>query len=161
MLSLRGDVRHSLAVTIRSMVGPDVPAALVILRESPEASAWSEASLMESASKGAAWTAETGERIAGFLVGRIAADEFEILNLAVARAHRRCGVGTELVTAALGWSRAAGARQAFLEVRASNTGGIAFYTRLGFVICGRRLKYYQNPVEDAVRMVLNDSETIP
>jgi [ribosomal protein S18]-alanine N-acetyltransferase len=37
-------------------------------------------------------------------------------------------------------------------VRASNSGAIAFYARLGFKSSGRRPKYYQSPEEDAVLM---------
>ncbi len=33
------------------------------------------------------------DTLAGFLVGRAVADEFEILNMAVSPAHRRCGIG--------------------------------------------------------------------
>jgi ribosomal-protein-alanine N-acetyltransferase len=57
------------------------------------------------------------------------------------------------VTSALIDAHSAGARHAYLEVRASNQGAIAFYTRLGFRACGRRPKYYRNPEEDAVLLV--------
>jgi ribosomal-protein-alanine N-acetyltransferase len=94
-------------------------------------------------------------RLAGILIGRRAADEFEILNLAVGREFRRRGVATQLVRAALEFAEAAGARQTYLEVRAFNEGGIEFYTRLGFQKCGRRTNYYRDPVEDAVLLVFH------
>ena len=146
------------AVTVRRMSASDASAALAILKESPEASIWSRESLLESVSQGIAWAAELDGRVAGFLIGRVAADEFEILNLAVAKACRRRGIATQLVSAALEYAQTAGARQTYLEVRASNEGGIAFYTRMGFRECGRRPNYYRDPVDDAVLLVLHMSE---
>ena len=146
----------SSAVTVRRMSSLDVSRAVSILEESPEASIWSRKALLESASKGIAWAAELDGRVAGILIGQAAADEFEILNLAVGKLCRRRGVATQLVNAALEHARTAGARQACLEVRASNEGGIAFYARMGFHVCGRRADYYRNPTEDAVLLVFHN-----
>src|SRR5512135_661165 len=151
---------RSPTVIVRRMSASDVSAAHSILDESPEAATWSREVLLESASQGIAWAAELNGRVAGILVGRVAADEFEILNLAVGKGCRRRGVASQLVNAALEGSRAAGARQAYLEVRASNEGGIAFYSRMGFRVCARRPNYYRNPVEDAVLLVLGAEGTI-
>jgi ribosomal-protein-alanine N-acetyltransferase len=145
-------------VTVRRMSASDASAAHSILKESPEASTWSTESLLESVSQGIAWAAELDGRIAGILIGRVAADEFEILNLAVGKAGRRRGIATQLVSFALEYARRAGARRTYLEVRASNEGGIAFYTRMGFRDCGRRANYYRDPLEDAVLLVLHKEE---
>ncbi len=149
-------IRDSRVITVRRMSSSDVSSGLSILEESPEASTWSRESLLESASQGTAWAAELDGHVAGILIGRVAADEFEVLNLAVAKAWRRRGVASHLVTAALEYARTAGARQAYLDVRASNDGGIALYARLGFHVCGRRPNYYRNPTEDAVLLVLHN-----
>jgi ribosomal-protein-alanine N-acetyltransferase len=138
------------------MSASDVSAALSILKESPEASIWTRESLLDSANRRNAWVAELGGSFAGILIGRVAADEFEVLNLAVAKARRRRGVATQLVEVALEDARIAGARQTYLEVRASNKGGIALYERLGFRVCGRRSNYYRDPIEDAILLVLQD-----
>jgi [ribosomal protein S18]-alanine N-acetyltransferase len=152
MHTLAGDGAKDQPMIARRMLPSDVAAVLAILHESPEASLWTEASLMEVASKEGAWVAALDERVVGFLAGRTASDEFEILNLAVAPSYRQRGAGSGLVNAALAWSHMAGAATAFLEVRASNGAAIAFYTRLGFKFSGRRPKYYQFPEEDAVLM---------
>jgi ribosomal-protein-alanine N-acetyltransferase len=136
----------------------DTTLALAILRESPEASIWSRESLLESASNGIALVAELDGCVTGLLIGRSAADEFEILNLAVAKQWRRRGAGTALVKASLESAGRAGANHVHLEVRASNEGGIAFYERMGFRVRGRRVKYYRDPVEDAVLLVFHNSE---
>jgi len=101
-----------------------------------------------------AWVAESGGRVVGYLLGRVAADEAEVLNLAVHPAHRRCGIARGLVTTALDEFRAAGAGNAYLEVRATNAEAQAFYRTLGFEEQGRRTRYYDNPREDAVIMGL-------
>jgi ribosomal-protein-alanine N-acetyltransferase len=138
-------------VTIRKLAASDVPAVLAILRESPEAAAWSQESLLQLASVDpTAWVAELNAGIVGFLIGRIAADEFEILNMAVSKGHRRSGIGSRLLESALEFSRIAGSPRVYLEVRVSNAPAVALYARHGFAECGRRALYYRGPVEDAL-----------
>lgn len=146
--------KHELAkgapiVPIRGMISSDAPAILSILQESPEASLWSENGIQEAAADGMAWIAEQNGGVAGFLIGRVIADEFEILNMAVARAYRRRGIAGQLVREALECARMAGAKQAHLEVRASNEAAISLYWSYGFRQYGRRVRYYQYPLEDA------------
>jgi ribosomal protein S18 acetylase RimI-like enzyme len=148
-------------LTIAPMCVPDVSAVQAILKESPEASMWSEESLLESASTGVAWVARLNGTVVGILIGRGAADEFEILNMAVGKTWRRGKVATRLVEAALERARSAGARKTYLEVRASNEGGVSFYKRIGFRDMGRRPDYYARPKEDAVLLVLKLSGTDP
>ena len=107
-----GTHSNSSGIGVRGMARSDIPAIFSILGESPEASLWSEGSLMELGSSGTAWVAEHEGIVIGFLIGRAAADEFEILNVAVARSHRRRGIATQLVAAALEWSRKAGTQRA-------------------------------------------------
>ena len=145
------------AIAIRRMIAADISSALAILKKSPEAAIWSEESLLESVSHGIALAAEQEGRLAGILIGRVAADEFEILNLAVWEESRRRGIATRLVNAAVENARKKGARQTYLEVRASNKGGIAFYIGMGFQACGRRSNYYHAPVDDAVLLVLHNN----
>jgi ribosomal-protein-alanine acetyltransferase len=142
-------------VAIRKLAPSDVPAVLAIIQESPEAAIWSQESLLQLASADpAAWVAELNGLPVGFLIGRIAADEFEILNMAVSRAHRRSGIASKLLESSLEFSRIAGCVRAYLEVRASNRPAIALYARHGFAECGRRAQYYRDPVEDAVLLSL-------
>jgi ribosomal-protein-alanine acetyltransferase len=135
---------------IRRMSSKDAAHAATILKESPEASPWSVRDILEFAGIGMGWVAELEGRVCGFLIGRAVADEFEILNMAVEQAHRRRGIANQLVKVAIEWSGSAGARTAHLEVRASNSAALSLYGRNGFVPSGRRARYYQNPVEDAI-----------
>jgi ribosomal-protein-alanine N-acetyltransferase len=142
-------------VAIRKLVTSDVPAILAVLLESPEAAAWSQENLLQLAcADPVAWVAELNGVPAGFLFGRIAADEFEILNMAVSAARRRRGIGSKLLESALEFSRIAGCARAYLEVRASNEPAIALYARHGFTECGLRAHYYRDPVDDALLLSL-------
>lgn len=78
----------------------------------------------------------------GFALLRVAADEAEILTLAVAPAARRRGIGSALVSQAAAKARDEGARTLFLEVAAINAAARALYARLGFAAAGRRRDYY-------------------
>lgn len=78
----------------------------------------------------------------GFILARVAADEAEILTLAVALERRRSGQGAALVRAAAAAVREAGARRLFLEVSAENAAARGLYAGLGFVEVGRRARYY-------------------
>jgi [ribosomal protein S18]-alanine N-acetyltransferase len=123
--------------------------------------AWDAASLREMlAHPGAvAFVAQAGNppQIAGFIVGRVAADEAEMLAIAVARNRQRAGIGRRLVEALALAVNEKGARRLYLEVAAGNSAGRALYNRLGFEEIGRRRGYYVRagvPTEDAVNLCL-------
>ncbi|AZO26145.1 MULTISPECIES: ribosomal protein S18-alanine N-acetyltransferase [Mesorhizobium] len=80
----------------------------------------------------------------GFVLARLAAGEGEILTVAVARAHRRQGLGWQLMDAVLRELHAQRAEALFLEVDETNTPAIALYRRLGFRQVGQRPNYYRS-----------------
>ena len=94
--------------------------------------------------------AETDAGVVGYAIGRVAADEGEILNVAVQPEWRRRGIARRLVEGLLAVLAAAGARQVYLEVRESNVAARQLYAAFGFGEVGRRARYYRRPVEDAV-----------
>ena len=87
----------------------------------------------------------------GFLLGRIAGGEAELLTLAVAPEARRAGQGRALVGRFLEQCQAQGAEAAFLEVASDNAAALALYRRTGWEAVGRRPRYYA-PGIDAVVM---------
>ena len=99
--------------------------------------------------------AETKDRVVGYVVALDAADEGEILNVAVAPDTRRGGIGRALVQKVISALTERGARQIYLEVRESNAGARAMYGALGFQEVGRRRGYYRRPVEDAIVLRVN------
>lgn len=86
----------------------------------------------------------------GYVIAQDAADEGEILNLAVARARQRDGIGRALVEQTLTTLAGRGVHRVFLEVREANAAARALYAALGFEEVGRRSRYYRRPVEDAI-----------
>ncbi|HEY6633525.1 MAG TPA: ribosomal protein S18-alanine N-acetyltransferase [Rhizobiaceae bacterium] len=79
----------------------------------------------------------------GFVLARLAAGEGEILTVAVARAHRRQGLGWRLMDAVLRELHSQRAEALFLEVDETNAAAIALYRRLGFFEVGKRPRYYE------------------
>jgi ribosomal-protein-alanine N-acetyltransferase len=78
----------------------------------------------------------------GFLLARTAADEAEILTVAVLPHRRRLGTGRALVQAASEAVRTAGAALLYLEVAADDAAALALYEAAGFVRAGVRRRYY-------------------
>lgn len=138
----------------RSLRPEDAGAVAEILRKSPEAVFWAEASVREVLEWNGVlgFAIEVRGEVAGFLIARQVRDEAEILNLAVAPESRRKGEGGTLLTAAVAELRKRGVSRVFLEVRESNAVGIAFYQKHGFSRAGRREGYYREPVEAAIVM---------
>ncbi|MBQ7715630.1 MAG: ribosomal protein S18-alanine N-acetyltransferase [Clostridia bacterium] len=115
---------------------------------------WSEASLRSAAlnPRFVSFTALYGGKIAGYAFMFTIADECDILNIAVAEKARRLGIGAALLSALLEKAKERGSRNAYLEVRGSNTPAITLYEKFGFSPYGSRKGYYKDPPEDAVLM---------
>ncbi|MBC8129928.1 MAG: GNAT family N-acetyltransferase [Rhizobiaceae bacterium] len=79
---------------------------------------------------------------AGFVLARQAADEAEILTIAVSRKARRQGVGRLLMDSVLEKLHADRAASLFLEVDEDNLGALTLYRHLRFEEVGRRPAYY-------------------
>ncbi|MGQ0444855.1 MAG: ribosomal protein S18-alanine N-acetyltransferase [Beijerinckiaceae bacterium] len=84
-----------------------------------------------------------GERLAGFVLSRVAAGEAEILTIAVAPEWRRRGIATSLLAPHLSGLAAAQVDRLFLEVDAENTAARALYANFGFEQVGERKAYYR------------------
>lgn len=78
----------------------------------------------------------------GFVLGRAAADEAEILTMAVRPQARGKGLGRALLQAAIDKAREFGATTMFLEVGTDNPRALALYAGLGFAKVGARKAYY-------------------
>ncbi len=81
-------------------------------------------------------------RAHGFLIGRIAGPEAELLTLAVDPDHRRLGTGRRLVDEFEETALGRGAGQAFLEVSSINDPAISLYKTMGYREVGYRKDYY-------------------
>lgn len=86
--------------------------------------------------------AASGRRNVGFIVSRRAADEAEILSVAVARAWQGRGLARRLLDLHLRRLAGLRLRAVFLEVDEDNTPALRLYARAGFQEVGRRPGYY-------------------
>ena len=86
-----------------------------------------------------------GHRLDGFVLSRLAADEAEILTIAIDPAQRGNGLGRKLLSNHLARLAARGIKMLFLEVEEDNTAARALYVRTGFIQVGRRPAYYTKP----------------
>jgi ribosomal-protein-alanine N-acetyltransferase len=84
-------------------------------------------------------------RIIGFVMMRIAADEAEILSVAILPKARGRGFGRLLMEEAMRRLYREGARSCFLEVGNDNHAAIGLYRSLGFEEAGARQSYYPDP----------------
>lgn len=137
-------------VIIQDMAKSDILAAERLLLASPTASQWSAGQLAGMLSNGQFMLIAREDAVIGLAAFRVAADEAELLNIAVASERRRCGIGKELLREVTGRAERAGAQSICLEVRRSNQIARDFYGKLGFQQIGVRKNYYRNPNEDAL-----------
>jgi ribosomal-protein-alanine N-acetyltransferase len=119
-----------------------------IQHASPEAAQWRVADYLEHDLRVAV---EDGQ-VVGFLAARpVAADEYELLNIAVTPEFRRKGVARGLIQALL--TDTGGTL--FLEVRESNGAARNLYKSMGFQEVSIRREYYNQPPETAIVMMFH------
>ena len=92
--------------------------------------------------------------ILGFVILRVAADEAEVLTIAVDPRQRQRGVGALLMRHALSRLYADRIASLFLEVDAANAPALALYRRLGFRKVGERRGYYRDSAGDGGALVM-------
>ncbi len=109
------------------------------------------------AGQGRAWSgAEFGELLASphvfvagdaraFALGRVVADEAELLTIATDPEHRRCGLGRVVLAMFETDAKMRGAVRAFLEVAEDNAAAMALYAAAGYREIDRRTGYYRAP----------------
>jgi ribosomal-protein-alanine N-acetyltransferase len=90
------------------------------------------------------------------LLGRVVAEDAEVLTLCVVPDQRRQGLGATLLAAALGHAARSGANAMFLEVSVSNAVAIRLYQRIGFLVVGQRRRYYADGTDALVMRVAID-----
>lgn len=93
---------------------------------------------------------ERDGKIAAYALGRVIADEGELLRLGTSPKHRRQGLAGRTLSALLDKMRDSGAARCFLEVRSRNTPAVTLYEKHGFRRVGLRKRYYGD--DDAIVM---------
>jgi ribosomal-protein-alanine N-acetyltransferase len=95
-----------------------------------------------------------GRKIVGFVVSRMAADEAEILSIALAPSYRGRRLSYELLLTHLGHLAGRGIVKVFLEVEENNQPARRLYERAGFETVGRRERYYSQPDGEQLNALL-------
>lgn len=131
-----------MAEAVPAPVGAEAAAALAPLHAAafPPAERWGVDALRLMLEMPGAFALLCPEE--GFIIARVAADEAEILTLAVAPEARRQGVARRLLRAASRQAAENGAGRLFLEVAVGNAAARGLYEGAGFTVAGLRRRYY-------------------
>ncbi len=148
--------RNKLTITLREMMTADITEISNLERKIfPDP--WPESSFHEILEDKDWYTlvAEYQGKIIGYACYVIILDEVHLANIAVDAAYRRKSVAKQLLEYILRVVKEKRCTIILLEVRVSNHEARTFYERFGFKELYRRSRYYRNPVEDALVMVLS------
>ncbi len=118
---------------------------------------WTRGNFSDSLNSGySAWILEDKDEMIGYALMMMVMDEAHLLNLSIAKAHQKKGLGRYLLEHMLKIAKNHKAANMFLEVRPSNISAIALYENIGFCEMAVRRGYYPAKVgrEDAVLMGL-------
>jgi ribosomal-protein-alanine N-acetyltransferase len=95
-----------------------------------------------------------GRKVIGFAVSRMAADEAELLSIAIDASQRGRGLSHNLLLTHFGHLAGRGVRKVFLEVEENNQPARRLYEWAGFEVIGRRERYYQQPGGEQLNALL-------
>lgn len=95
------------------------------------------------------WVAVVDGVLVGYALGWLAADEAQLMSIAVDARFRGQGLGRALLERFLDELVRVGARTIVLEVRKGNAPARALYVAMGFELLGERRRYYADG-EDAI-----------
>jgi len=118
---------------------------------------WTRGNFSDSLNSGySAWVLEEKGELIGYALMMMVMDEAHLLNLSIAKAQQKRGLGRYLLEHMMKIAKNHKAANMFLEVRPSNLSAIALYENMGFCEMAVRRGYYpaQNGREDAVLMGL-------
>ena len=151
---------HAPGFRIRPLREPDLEPVMAVEREC-FSTPWKETTFrgLIRRSDTDLLVAETADgRIVGYAACWTVIDQSELGNVAVSAAARGLGIGGALVDEVVERIRERGATECYLEVRESNEAAQSLYRQRGFIVVGRRPRYYSLPTEDALVMRLRVGE---
>jgi [ribosomal protein S18]-alanine N-acetyltransferase len=130
------------SMQLRDMTAADLDAVLSI-EQDVHAHPWTRGNFSDALESGYVCRVyEVAGKMHGFVVLMAAVDEMHLLDISIAAAQQRQGLGRSLLDAAKQLARGMNMQRMLLEVRPSNSAAIALYARAGFAEIGRRRGYY-------------------
>ena len=142
-----------LLLQFRLIAAEDVPQVMALERKA-HSHPWRQSSFEDCLNgRQKCWLAEQRGILVGYVVITHGGGDAELLNISVAPAYQRKGIGQILLNHAVSCVKEK-ADMLFLEVRRSNRKAIALYEREDFFEVGIRKNYYPtvNGHEDAILM---------
>lgn len=143
-----------LITQLRDMGWADVDAVLHI-EQQVHSHPWTRGNFNDSLASGYICKVyEAANGIVGYAVLMPALDEVHLLDISIAGAYQRKGLGKKLLGEMLALARTLKFERVILEVRASNVAAIGLYRAAGFSEIGVRRGYYpaEHGREDAIVM---------
>ena len=96
--------------------------------------------------------AEHDDRVVGFMIYELHKTRIHVLNFAVARDHRRLGVGSQMIAKLIGKLSSQRRSRIVLEVRERNLPAQLFFRANGFRAVSVLRSFYEDTPEDAYLM---------
>jgi len=96
--------------------------------------------------------AESGDAVVAFMIYELHRNRLHVLNFAVARPHRRLGIGTRMMEKLIGKLTPEHRTRIVLEVRETNLPAQLFFRSLQFRAISVLKDFYQDTTEDAYLM---------
>ncbi len=145
--------KDQVRVHIRWMIRRDMPEVLQAEQESFEY-AWTEEDFLRCLRQRncIGMVAEQGEKVVGFMIYELHKAKLHILNFAVGPAHRRCHIGSQMVTKLISKLSSHRRTKITLEVRETNLTAQLFFRNQGFKAVRVLRAYYEDSGEDAFLM---------
>ncbi|MDA0353443.1 MAG: ribosomal protein S18-alanine N-acetyltransferase [Chloroflexi bacterium] len=143
------------AGVIRPMTEADLDAVRAIELEAYGTDAWSRRTLEDELLNGFSSYVvfeAPDQRVIGFAGVWFMRDQVHVVTIAVDPPFQRSGIAARLLLKCFELAGEAEMPSLVLEVRESNLGAQALYTRFGFRHLGRLRKYYRDDGEDALVM---------
>lgn len=137
------------AVTFRRMNEADLDAVMAI-ENMIYTHPWTRGNFVDSLSAGSpCWIMQLHGVTVGYAVLTVGAGEAHLLNLSVAAAWQRRGLGREILLYLIDYIKEINVSTIFLEVRVSNAAARALYAQAGFREIGTRRGYYPMRIYNA------------
>lgn len=129
------------AIAFRPMTEADIDAVLKV-EYAAFSHPWTRGIFLDGLKSYHCWLMFEGSQQVGHGVIQLILDEAHLLNITVKPESQGRGLGLRLLEQLMSQARQLGARECFLEVRASNQAAYRLYERYGFNEIGRRRGYY-------------------
>jgi ribosomal-protein-alanine N-acetyltransferase len=145
--------QQQLRVHVRWMIRRDMAEVLEIENESFEFP-WSEEDFIRClrGRNCIGMVAEYQGRVVGFMIYELHKTRLHVMNFAVAKAHRRGGIGLQMVGKLVGKLSTQRRTRIQLEVRETNLAAQIFFRSCGFRAISVLRDFYDDTVEDAYLM---------